>query len=157
MKKDMQQLIRLAEITMDNSAQIANMLSSDKLLAKANGSDLIPVTPKDFFDKTKKWQIATNSESYIISLGNSSIGMISLSHISGTTARVGYWIASDEWHKGYGTQAFNLLLAVAKKRGIKTVASTINLDNIASLRIWEKAGAEINKSGNKAEAQIFLS
>lgn len=154
----MQQLIRLAKVTINNSVQIANMLSNDKLLTKANGSsDLVPVTPQEFFDKTKQWQIATNSESYIICLGDSSIGMISLSHIDGTSARAGCWIASSEWHKGYGTQAFNLLLEIAKKRGIKTIISTINLDNIASLRIWEKAGAIIDKTGNKAKAQVFIS
>ncbi len=153
----MQQLIRLAKVTINNSVQIANTLSNDKLLAKANGSsDLAPVTPQEFFDKTKQWQIATNSEPYIICLGNSSIGMISLSHIDSTSARAGCWIASNEWHKGYGTQAFNLLLEIAKKRGIKTIISTINLNSIASLRIWEKAGAIIDKSGKKAKATLLL-
>jgi len=87
MKADMQQLIRLAEVTMDSSVQIANMLSNDELLAKANGSSLVKVNPQEFFDKTKQWQIATNSESYIISLGSSSIGLISLSHINSTSIR----------------------------------------------------------------------
>lgn len=72
---------------MDSSVQIANMLSNDELLAKANGSSLVKVNPQEFFDKTKQWQIATNSESYIISLGSSSIGLISLSHINSTSIR----------------------------------------------------------------------
>ena len=152
----MKQIIRLEKVTLNNSADLAEILSSDEPLAKANGSTLKKVTAEEFFEKTKDWQDSTNSESYVIIKDNSSIGLTSLSHMTQESASVGCWISSKEWHKGYATQSFELLLQIAKKRGIKCVVSTINKDNVASLRIWEKAGAVIDKSSEKAKAQINL-
>ena len=154
----MKQIIRLEKVTLNNSADLAEILSSDKPLAKANGSKLKKVTAEEFFEKTKDWQDSTNSESYVIIKDNSSIGLTSLSHMAQESASVGCWISSKEWHKGYATQSqsFELLLQIAKNRGIKCVVSTINKDNVTSLRIWEKAGAVIDKSSEKAKAQINL-
>lgn len=152
----MKQTITLSKINTHNSTGLAKILSNDKILLKQIGSTQQKVTTKDFLQKTTKWQADTNSESYVILKENSSIGLISLSHKTKDSARIGYWIASNEWNKGYGTQAFNLLVEIAKNHGLKNITSTIDKDNVASLRIWEKAGAIIDKTSEKASATLLL-
>ncbi|MBU2702947.1 RimJ/RimL family protein N-acetyltransferase [Sporomusaceae bacterium BoRhaA] len=60
------------------------------------------------------------ADMFAIVLGEKAIGTISLSHQNtiNHTARIGYWLGSAYWNKGYASKAFQLILDQAKKREI---------------------------------------
>ncbi len=115
-----------------------------------------PIIPKDLLHNLEAWQKKTNSQSYVITLGGKHIGLISLSHQCGQSAKIGYWIASTQWHKSYASQAFNLMLSLAIKRGLTTVSSTIDPKNIASIKIWRKVGSKFKNVDGRLIAQLKL-
>lgn len=56
-------------------------------------------------------------------------------------AEVGYWIGMPYWGQGYATEALRGLLRLAFGRlGLDRVAASAMIDNLASMRVQEKAG-----------------
>lgn len=98
------------------------------------------ISEEDFFEIIQKWSQKQNTDTYAIVIDKKAIGTISLSHqdVAQRTAQIGYWIGSQYWNKGYTTKAFRGVLLLAKKKGFEYVFSTIEKNNIASLRLWEK-------------------
>ena len=70
------------------------------------------------------------------------VGLISLSHIdlAARTGRIGYWTASACWRQGLTSEAFGLVLQLARSLELKSISAAIQTDNIASQRIYERHG-----------------
>lgn len=150
--------ISLMSVDADIARELAGILNHDVMLRNELG---IPKTeqmqsPKEFLKTTLEWQHRTRSQSYAILLDDKAIGLISLSHMDGTTARIGYWLSSSYWNKGYMTQAFSMVLEQAGKSGLKTIKATIDPKNTASIKIWEKWGASMHAYGKRLEVVLSL-
>lgn len=154
----MKRIIRLACINTDNARALAYLLTYDHELMSALGTNKEGkiLQPKEFLKTTLEWQHRTHSQSYAILLDDKAIGHISLSHMDGTTARIGYWLSSSYWNKGYMTQAFSMALEQASKLGLKTIKAAIDPKNIASIRIWKNKGASMHAHGNQLEAVLGI-
>ncbi|MFS8118677.1 MAG: GNAT family N-acetyltransferase [Microcoleus sp.] len=154
----MQPVISLGEITIEGTADLAALLANDETLIETlrDKKTVRSFSSNRLLIDLVTWQRTTNSNSYIITLGQEHIGLISLSHQHGMSARIGYWIASSHWHKGYTTQAFNLLLELAKDRGFTIVKGKMDRQDIASVRIWKKAGASFSDIDGKYIAELKL-
>ena len=86
--------ISLTSVDADIARELAGMLNHDVMLRNELG---FPETeqmqsPDEFLRTTLEWQQRTRSRSYAILLNDKAIGLISLSHMDGTTARIGYWL-----------------------------------------------------------------
>ena len=142
------------------SRQLAEILNSDVLLGKSLGADSRETqSPEGFLDATNKWAKRNNSETFAIVLkkDDRAIGLISLSHQTATSARIGYWLGSRYWDKGHATEVFGQILAYATNKDLKQVRAAIAKTNIPSMKIWEKFGASFVETGNNIEAEIVLS
>ena len=125
-----------------------NLLCSDAELIRLGigANDEPSKTGKSFRDDTEAWCVRTNSVSLaVVDRDDRAFGLISLSHIddSQRTGGIGYWIGSDYWGQGYGTEAFTLVLSLARKLGITSVSGTINKNNTTSIRLWSRHNATI--------------
>ena len=92
----------------------------------------------------------------MIRYGNEFAGMISLSHIDEKlrTARIGYWVGSRFRNKGICSEAFRMILEIARDKGIVEFRSDIDKDNVYSLKVWEKYCPVIVE---KNEKQVTIS
>ena len=59
---------------------------------------------------------------------------------------LGYFIERESWGQGYATEACQAVLAAAIEHGIDRVVALVALDNIASIRVAEKAGFTFEKT-----------
>lgn len=135
-----------------HTRQLSWFLNNDERLVKHLGSNnSIKISEQEFSETNKKWIAEKHSDMFAIVLGEKAIGLISLSHQDTIrhTARIGYWIGSEYWNKGYTSKAFQLVLDQAKIRKIKYVSTTIRKDNIASRKIWDKYGAQTEDKDGK--------
>jgi RimJ/RimL family protein N-acetyltransferase len=139
----MQSVIVIEPISEQNSGDLAVLLTSDEALLKSLGFGQRSriATPNKLFEDIAKWQTDNKASSYAIRLENRSIGLISLSHQKNTHAKVGYWLASSQWNKGYTTEAFVQIIEIAKQRGFTKLSASIDPSNTASKRIWDNLGA----------------
>ena len=76
------------------------------------------------------------------------IGEISIRHTLSDALReyggnIGYGVRYGEWGKGYGTLMLKLALEKAKTLGLERILITCDDDNIASARVMEKNGFEM--------------
>jgi len=143
-----------------HTIQLIWFLNNDERLAKYLGTtNSAKVTEQEFLEKNEKWVVEKNTDMFAIVLGGKALGMISLSYqdVINHTARIGYWIGSTYWNKGYGSKAFQLTLDHAKKRKFKCVSSTISKDDIASKTIWDKFGAQTEFKNGKYSCAINIS
>lgn len=154
----MKRMIRLDYINVEYARALAYLLTYDRELMSALGTNKEGkiLQPEAFLKTTLEWQRRTHSRSYAILLDDKAIGLISLSHMDGTTARIGYWLSSSYWNKGYTTQAFSTALEQASKLGVKTIKATIDPKNIASIKIWKNKGASMHTHGKQLEAVLGI-
>ncbi|MBO4384610.1 MAG: GNAT family N-acetyltransferase [Clostridia bacterium] len=59
---------------------------------------------------------------------------------------IGYAVRVSEWGKGYGTEILRQGLLTAKSLGMDKVLLTVNEENLRSIHIIEKSGAELSDS-----------
>ena len=76
------------------------------------------------------------------------IGEISIRHTLSDAlweygGNIGYGVRYGEWGKGYGTLMLKLALEKAKTLGLERILITCDDDNIASARVMEKNGFEM--------------
>ena len=154
----MQSVIALDPISEQNFGDLAVLLTTDETLLKSLGREQRSRTPtyNELFEHITKWQSDNNADSYAIRLKNKSIGLISLSHQKNTHAKVGYWLASSEWNKGYTTAAFIQIIKVAKQRGFTRLSASIDPSNKASKHIWENLGASFAITGDYLTASLDI-
>jgi RimJ/RimL family protein N-acetyltransferase len=154
----MQGKIVVELVSEQNISDLAVLLTDDVLLLQSLGSKqtLPPKNPNELYDEITKWQKSNKATCYVIRLKNRSIGLISLSHQKDTNARVGYWLASSQWHKGYTSIAFAQIIEIAKQRGFKKLSATIDPSNAASKRIWDKCGASFKDCSDGLTASLRM-
>ena len=61
---------------------------------------------------------------------------------------IGYAVRVSEWGKGYGTEILRLGLEIAREKGMEKVLLNINENNVASIRVCEKAGGKLQDTIN---------
>lgn len=135
----------------DQVKELLNILSYDKKLIKSLNGKKKTVSDEKFIADNKQWSKDNNAKIYSIMRTNNSIGLISLSHIDiqNKKAKIGYWIVSKYWNKGYTTEAFGQILDIAKENNIKFVSCSIPKDNQFSKRIWQKFNAKFKEKDDK--------
>ena len=146
-------LISIKQFDLQSAVDMVELFSSDEILRNELGLEDKVFSAEEEYKFVTDWCKKTNSEQYAIRYGNEFAGMISLSHIDEKlrTARIGYWIGSKFRNKGICSEAFRLILDVAKDKGIAEVRSDIVKDNSYSLKVWEKYCPEIVE---KTEKQV---
>jgi RimJ/RimL family protein N-acetyltransferase len=84
-------------------------------------------------DRETRWFIAETA-------GGAEVGLLALTLLAAKT-EVGYWVAPDEWGKGYATRLVEhgVVLAGTERPTVPIVA-TIFRDNVASRRVVERMG-----------------
>ena len=126
---------------------LAVLLGTDTLLRQNLGippDDEEKPTAQEVLDKLEQWGQRTHSITLaILDSQGRAIGTISLSHLREEehSGRIGYWLGSSFWGRGYGSEAFALALGLALRLGITHLSVNIDADNIASRRIWRRYGA----------------
>lgn len=133
------------------------ILDNDKMLIEQLGNCKGPLSCAEFVAHTKKWSKKNKAQVFAI-INREAIGLISLSHINKRTktAKIGYWIASKYWNKGYGSKAFEQILNLAREKNIKIVSCLISKENKASKVIWEKFNAKFEQKDDSIVPQIYL-
>jgi len=87
------------------------------------------------------------------------VGTISLSkqNISEKTGCIGYEVFEEFRGLGIASCAFALVLKIAREKGFIKIKATIAKENIGSLKIWQKRGAEFRElAGNKLKASLEI-
>ncbi len=128
-----------------HSEQLVWFLNHDACLTAALGTNNpAKISKQDFIGINKKWSFEKCADLFAIVLEEKAIGMIALSHqdVVSHTARIGYWLGSGYWNRGYTTKAFQLILDLAKRKNLQYVRSTVKKDDIASRKIWARYGAQ---------------
>lgn len=108
-----------------------------------------PYTMKD----ARKWvrsSIALNKKRkkaevrFAIAMRDEVIGGITLMHIEGHKAELGYWLAKRHWGRGIMTAAAKLVCNFGFRRlKLKRIYATVLPENKASSRVLKKAGFEL--------------
>jgi ribosomal-protein-alanine N-acetyltransferase len=117
------------------------------------------ISEQKFSETNQKWIVENHADMFAIVLGETAIGTITLSYqdVINHKARIGYWLGSAYWNKGYASKAFQLILDKATIREIKYVSSIIRKDNIASKKIWDKYDAQTVSKDDKYLCTINVS
>ena len=132
----------VGELKGDEARVLVSILNEDAALKEwLYHGDTPTVTLDEFKRVGQDWQEKHDAVTYCI-FAPGPVGQISLTRIHDQKACIGYWLASKDWSKGIATEAFRQVLLMAKVFGIREVSASIEADNRASLRLWEKFGAE---------------
>jgi len=73
---------------------------------------------------------------------NTLIGFLNDVEICGSIMELGYVIHPDHWGKGYATAALKLAMEQLFARGFREIITGAFSENIASMRVMEKAGMQ---------------
>ncbi len=68
------------------------------------------------------------------------IGLVSLRDQGDGQGLVGYWVAPQLWGGGFASEALELVIAEARRRGYDQLTASVHVGNDASARVLEKAG-----------------
>jgi len=132
----------IREATPQDAEHLADILCHDEILRDDLGVKESP-TANDVIEKLSNWWKDAFGISFAIIHEGKAVGLISLGHINSEekTARIGYWIASENRAKGICSMAFDEILQIARERGIREVSASVRNDNVPSKKIWQKRGA----------------
>ena len=102
------------------------------------------------------------STTYWLASGDHLIGRSSLRHhltpdLESEGGHIGYDIRPSERRKGYGTIILKLTLEKAKGLGLKRVLITCDTDNMASVKIIEKNGGEVERQSISGRSGKLIS
>lgn len=149
-------MISIKPFTHEVAEELCRVFQTDAVLRKElNMPDRSRFSADEELLFISEWNKKNNSESFAIRYGDEFAGMISLSHIdlAKNKARVGYWVGSEFRNRGIGKKAFELILRIAKSKGIEVLESDIDKSNLFSLKIWEKYNTVITE---KNERQVSV-
>jgi [ribosomal protein S5]-alanine N-acetyltransferase len=136
--------LTVREPTLSDAADLAALLCTDTGLREELGfaPDDRP-SAAEILQHFQEWSLPRRATVHAIVVDDAAIGTITLGHRSpdGLTARIGYWIGTKHRRKGYCSRAFDAVVQLAAAEGIRSVSSSIETENIASRKIWERAGA----------------
>ena len=92
----------------------------------------------NFFKKIKDLSLSNNHIVYGIYQNDRLIGFINDVVDTGDTVEIGYFIDSDEWNKGYATEALWAYMKQLFEMGYFTVEAAYFEGNTASKKVMEK-------------------
>ena len=93
-----------------------------------------------FFQKLRNFTLKKDKFVYGIYSKNKIIGFLNEVSLEKGVIELGYFIASNEWNKGYATEALKLAINELFRMGIKTIQAAHFESNPASGRVMQKAG-----------------
>ena len=93
-----------------------------------------------FFQKLSNFTLNKEKFVYGIYSKNKIIGFINQVSLENDVIELGYFIASNEWNKGYATEALKTAINELFRMGIKAVQAAHFESNPASGRVMQKAG-----------------
>jgi RimJ/RimL family protein N-acetyltransferase len=70
------------------------------------------------------------------------VGACGLGRRDSGSVELGYWIAREDWGRGFATEASRALIGIARTLGFCGLEASHFLDNPASARVFEKLGFE---------------
>ena len=140
--------VTVRSLRLNDAETLGRLVYTDTALHEWGiGGSLKKIVPaSEFLNDTIGWCRRNHAISMAILKNDElAIGLISLSHINEEekSGGIGYWIGSDYWRKGYGTEAFALVLKLAIEMKLTHVLGTIDKRNEASQRIWQKFGGQV--------------
>ena len=149
--------ITLIPLSPEHVPILTSILNQDLALREAlsiSGT----LSEAEFLATSTTWTRKHASTTYTILLDRDPIGILSISNCNDkeVIVRIGYWLASNHWNKGYGSRAFALALSIARDKGAKVATATIPNTSRASYRMWEKMGAVFEELGSSHIAQLDL-
>ena len=88
------------------------------------------------------------------------VGMVRMRHYLNEKLRergghIGYYIRHDKRGKGYGKEALRLALVALRNIGEKRAMLTVDMDNIASIKVIEANNGVLESEGEDAEGTKF--
>ena len=93
-----------------------------------------------------------------INVDGKNIGSIWLETVDIDTAKLGVFIANEEYrNNGYGSKAIENLLCFAKDKGYKNVILNVRTNNIRAYTLYKKLGfVQIKKYTKENGIEVFL-
>jgi RimJ/RimL family protein N-acetyltransferase len=76
---------------------------------------------------------------------NALLGGTGLSFKSRTCAVTGYVLARDAWGRGYATESLQAMVDLAGELGVKRLEALCHVDHLASARVLEKCGFQLEE------------
>jgi RimJ/RimL family protein N-acetyltransferase len=76
---------------------------------------------------------------------NALLGGTGLSFKSPTCAVTGYVLARDAWGRGYATESLQAMVDLAGELGVKRLEALCHVDHLASARVLEKCGFQLEE------------
>ena len=91
---------------------------------------------------------------------NDAVGMVRMRHylnekLNERGGHIGYYIRHDKRGNGYAKEALRQALAALKSIGEKRALLTVNMDNIASIKVIEANGGVLDSQGEAADGEKF--
>ena len=119
---------------------------------------------KCYIDKLSQFlsRIYPDSDTVIkwcyINVDGKNIGSIWLETVDIDTAKLGVFIANEEYrNNGYGSKAIENLLCFAKDKGYKNVILNVRTNNIRAYTLYKKLGfVQIKKYTKENGIEVFL-
>ena len=151
-------MIAVCKLNETYSEQLAEILSTDMKLyyILSPNAKMERIIGAEYLQGCKTWETKRQGRCFAIVEGNRAIGSISYSYKEEQIASVGYWLRSDMWGKGFGTQAFGQMLSIVRKAGYTKLTASILKDNIASKEIWGKYNAIFDMDDERYYPLIIL-
>ena len=151
------QINKIQELDRKHLKELVYILNNDIKLIQRLGNNK-PISYSNFISHNKQWMSKYHAQIFAIIMNDEAIGLISLSQINNKnqTAKIGYWITSKYWNKGYTSVAFEQMLNLAKKTNIKQVSCSIPKNNKESKAIWQKFDATFEEKDNMVVPSIYL-
>jgi RimJ/RimL family protein N-acetyltransferase len=150
-------MLTIRPLQEEHAERLVTILNNDGALRAELGTAEV-VAIEGFLQRLRVWMEEHRGTTYAIVLDRSPIGTISISQagMGEGTVRIGYWLASEYWNKGFGTEAFKQMLDVARGKGATTAIATIPKTSLASYKIWQKAGAMFEEGPEQFFARLEL-
>lgn len=153
-------MITIEPLNIFYSKRLAEIISTDEKLHMdlSASKPLESTSAEEFYRVCKAWEDKNSAVCYCILNNGVPVGTISVSHrdFENKTAKCGYWIESSCWGKGYTTKAFELAIEEARQSGIELLTASILKDNLASIALWKRQGASLQRKGGRVFPTLFL-
>jgi predicted acetyltransferase len=97
---------------------------------------------------------------WVMDEAGDAIGMVRVRHCLNESLKergghIGYYIRKNKRNKGYGREVLRLALAELRKIGETRALLTVDMDNIASIKVIEGNGGKLESEGQSADGKKF--
>ncbi len=115
----------------------------------------------DMADETKALSGFVHQTTFwVLDESDEVIGMVRVRHYLNESLKergghISYYIRKDKRNKGYGREVLRLALAELRKIGETRALITVDMDNIASIKVIEGNGRKLESEGQSADGKKF--